>query len=114
MRLGGLPSGVPTADKRPSEAKVKRRVGFMKALVEFCSSNVASYTKPVITALEQDAELDVDVVEYGCLGHCGECYMVPFALVNGDFVSAATAEELLAKIKQKLREDEAALEDFPF
>lgn len=87
----------------------------MKPLVEFCSSNVSSYSKMVVAALENDPELDVDVMEYGCLGHCGECYMAPFALVNGDFVTAATPEELLEKIKTKLREDEEALDrDFPF
>ncbi|MFM1653673.1 YuzB family protein [Brevibacillus sp. B_LB10_24] len=87
----------------------------MKPLVEFCASNASSYTQSVIEALEQDPDLDVDVVEYGCLGHCGECYMGPYALVNGDFVSAATAEELLEKIKAKIREDEEAFgKDFPF
>ncbi|HZG15283.1 MAG TPA: DUF1450 domain-containing protein [Candidatus Bathyarchaeia archaeon] len=87
----------------------------MKALVEFCSSNVSSYTKPVLDALENDPEIDVDVMEYGCLGHCGECYMQPFALVNGDYVGAEDHEELLVKIKQKLREDEEEWEkDFPF
>jgi uncharacterized protein YuzB (UPF0349 family) len=85
----------------------------VKPLVEFCASNVSSYTKTVIEALENDPELDVDVLEYGCLGHCGECYMEPFALVNGDFVSAPTPEELLQKIKAKLREEDMD-SDFPF
>ncbi|QDX91277.1 DUF1450 domain-containing protein [Brevibacillus laterosporus] len=76
----------------------------MKALVEFCSSNVISYTKTVIDALENDPDLDVDVVEYGCLGHCGECYMQPFALVNGDFITAETTDSLLTLIKQKIQE----------
>ncbi|QOS97753.1 DUF1450 domain-containing protein [Brevibacterium sp. JNUCC-42] len=76
----------------------------MKALVEFCSSNVISYTKTVMDALENDPDLDVDVVEYGCLGHCGECYMQPFALVNGDFITAETTDSLLTLIKQKIQE----------
>ncbi|MDN9011737.1 YuzB family protein [Brevibacillus laterosporus] len=76
----------------------------MKALVEFCSSNVISYTKTVMDALENDPDLDVDVVEYGCLGHCGECYMQPFALVNGDFVTAETTDSLLTLIKEKIQE----------
>ncbi|TPG69678.1 DUF1450 domain-containing protein [Brevibacillus laterosporus] len=76
----------------------------MKALVEFCSSNVISYTKTVMDALENDPDLDVDVVEYGCLGHCGECYMQPFALVNGDFITAETTDSLLTFIKQKIQE----------
>ncbi|MGG3875089.1 YuzB family protein [Brevibacillus laterosporus] len=76
----------------------------MKALVEFCSSNVISYTKTVMDALENDPDLDVDVVEYGCLGHCGECYMQPFALVNGDFITAETTDLLLTLIKEKIQE----------
>ncbi|GAA4723093.1 hypothetical protein GCM10023228_32220 [Brevibacillus fulvus] len=41
--------------------------------------------------------------------------MAPFALVNGDYVAAETAEELYEKIKQKIREDEEAFnQDFPF
>lgn len=85
----------------------------MKPLIEFCASNVASYTQSVVDALEKDPDLDVDVLEYGCLGYCGECYMQPFALVNGNLVQAETADELLAKIKHKLREEEEEL-DFPF
>ncbi|MGN7469377.1 DUF1450 domain-containing protein [Brevibacillus sp. SAFN-007a] len=86
----------------------------MKALVEFCASNVSSYTQAVVDALEQDPELDVDVLEYGCLGYCGECYMEPFALVNGKLVKAPSADELLVKIKDCLREEEESLDaDFP-
>ncbi|GEB34543.1 DUF1450 domain-containing protein [Brevibacillus parabrevis] len=86
----------------------------MKPLVEFCASNVASYTQPVVDALENDPELDVDVLEYGCLGYCGECYMEPFALVNGTLLQAPSADELLVKIKNYLREEEALLNaDFP-
>lgn len=85
----------------------------MKPLVEFCASNVSSYTKAVVEALENDSELDVDVLEYGCLGYCGECYLEPFALVNGNLVQAPTAEELLAKIKKTLRDEEEMLDQFP-
>ncbi len=86
----------------------------MKPLVEFCASNVSSYTQSVVDALENDPELDVDVLEYGCLGYCGECYMQPFALVNGNLVQAQTADELLSKIKSKLREEDDLMNmDFP-
>ncbi|RNB61180.1 DUF1450 domain-containing protein [Brevibacillus gelatini] len=86
----------------------------MKPLVEFCASNVSSYTQSVVDALENDPELDVDVLEYGCLGYCGECYMEPFALVNGKLLQAPSAEELLVKIKNCLREEEDMLDaDFP-
>jgi len=87
----------------------------MKTLVEFCASNTSSYSKPVMDALESDPQLDVDVLEYGCLGYCGECYMQPFALVNGDFVTDETPEALILKIKEKIKEQDAELSDnFPF
>ncbi len=87
----------------------------MKAIVEFCASNALSESEEVIKALEEDPDLDVDVVEYGCLGNCGECFAEPYALVNGDYVSATTPDKLLAEIKRKIKEDEDSLEkDFPF
>ncbi|MNL82015.1 hypothetical protein D3C87_2092800 [compost metagenome] len=55
--------------------------------------------------LEQNP--DYDVVEYGCLGNCGQCYMEPYALVNGEIVAAETAELLLAVILEKIKEIEA-------
>lgn len=85
----------------------------MKPLVEFCASNVASYTQSVVDALENDPELDVDVLEYGCLGYCGECYMEPFALVNGKLVQAPSAEALLDKIKKELQDEEDIYGDLP-
>lgn len=47
------------------------------------------------------------MIEYGCLGNCGECYVLPFALVNGEIVAASTADELEAAIKDKIKEIEA-------
>lgn len=86
----------------------------MKPLVEFCASNVSSYSQEVVDALENDSDLDVDVLEYGCLGYCGECYMKPFALVNGKLVQAETADELLAMIKNNIREEDDLPDlDFP-
>lgn len=79
----------------------------MKPLVEFCASNVSSYSREVMEQLESDPVLDADVLEYGCLGYCGECYLGPFALVNGDFVTAETPQALLDKIRQKIREEQA-------
>lgn len=69
----------------------------MRPIIEFCVSNLASGTDMVKVALEQYPHLDV--VEYGCLGNCGECFSNPYALVNGEIISASTPEELLHKIK---------------
>lgn len=69
----------------------------MRHIIEFCVSNLASGTDKVKEALELYP--DLDVVEYGCLGNCGECFTNPYALVNGDIISAETPDELLRKIK---------------
>jgi uncharacterized protein YuzB (UPF0349 family) len=51
-----------------------------------------------------------DVIEYGCLGNCGECYMFPYALVNGEIVAAAGVDELEQQINHKIKEIEAMLD----
>jgi uncharacterized protein YuzB (UPF0349 family) len=53
-----------------------------------------------------EANPDYDVVEYGCLGSCGECYAMPYALLNGEFVGADTPEELLIKLEGIIKDQE--------
>ncbi|HUC93963.1 MAG TPA: YuzB family protein [Paenibacillus sp.] len=77
----------------------------MKPIVEFCASNMHHGTDRVMKRLEQNP--DYEVIEYGCLGNCGECYLFPFAFVNGDIVAAETADELYDKIEASVREQEA-------
>jgi uncharacterized protein YuzB (UPF0349 family) len=74
----------------------------MRPLIEFCSNNMHHGTGKIMQKLEADP--DLDVIEYGCLGNCGECYMFPYALVNGEFVAAETPDELYDKIMEKIRE----------
>jgi uncharacterized protein YuzB (UPF0349 family) len=78
--------------------------------IEFCQSNLSSGTDWVKDQLEADPNLDVEILDYGCLGNCGQCYLQPFAMVSGDIVAADSPEELLIKIldtvKQKLLEEE--------
>ena len=64
----------------------------MRPIIEFCTSNLHHGTDQIMKKLEQNP--DYDVLEYGCLGHCGECYAAPYALVNGDFITASTADRL--------------------
>ena len=81
----------------------------MRPMVEFCEGNIETHAESVRKKLEEDGE--VELVEYGCLGNCGECYARPFAYVNGRRLAASTAEELYREIKtclQKLKEEEAA------
>lgn len=77
----------------------------MRPIIEFCSSNMHHGTDQVMKKLEENP--DYDVIEYGCLGNCGECYLFPFALVNGEIVAAPTADELDEQIMAKIKEIEA-------
>lgn len=74
----------------------------MRPIVEFCTNNMHHGTDDVMRKLEENP--DIDVIEYGCLGNCGQCYMEPYALVNGEIVSASTPDELYGAIMAKIRE----------
>ncbi|WP_025028437.1 DUF1450 domain-containing protein [Caldalkalibacillus mannanilyticus] len=76
----------------------------MRPIIEFCQSNLSAGTERVKEELEKD--LNLDVISYGCLGHCGECYEYPFALVNGQVVMGESTKDLLEKIRQEIKESE--------
>lgn len=78
----------------------------MMNIVEFCIGNMHHGTDRVMHRLENDP--DVEVIEYGCLGNCGECYLSPYALVNGESVVAETADKLYDAIREAIGEQEAA------
>jgi uncharacterized protein YuzB (UPF0349 family) len=61
-------------------------------IVEFCVSNMHHGTDRVLKELEKHPH--IEVIEYGCLGNCGECYLSPYALVNGESIVAETADQL--------------------
>lgn len=74
-------------------------------IVEFCVSNMHHGTEEVLRKLEQLPQ--VEVIEYGCLGNCGECFLSPYALVNGESVVAETADQLYDLILAEIEEQEA-------
>ncbi|MEK8132444.1 YuzB family protein [Paenibacillus filicis] len=76
----------------------------MRPIIEFCASNMHHGTDKLMQALE--ANPDYDVLEYGCLGNCGECYLAAFALVNGEIVAAESAEALEQAVYAKIKEIE--------
>jgi uncharacterized protein YuzB (UPF0349 family) len=80
----------------------------MRPIIEFCASNMHHGTDQVMKKLEADP--DYDVIEYGCLGNCGQCYMEPFALINGEILSADSADQLYEQIIVKIKEIEAMYE----
>ncbi|WP_108670672.1 YuzB family protein [Peribacillus acanthi] len=75
----------------------------IKPIIEFCVSNLASGAQRAFEILERD--LDLDVLEYGCLGYCGKCASGLFAMVNGEIVTGSTPEELVDNIYVYLDEN---------
>lgn len=73
--------------------------------LEICASNRKHDTDNVIALLEKDPS--VEVIEYGCLGNCGRCWLTPFAMINGITVTADNCRELLAVIQQEMKKKEA-------
>lgn len=75
----------------------------MRPIIEFCLSNLASGSQDAFDELEKDPNLDV--IEYGCTTNCSYCAVELFALVNGDYVSGETSEELVENVYTHLEEN---------
>ncbi|MFC3801915.1 YuzB family protein [Cohnella sp. GCM10012308] len=69
-------------------------------IVEFCVSNAHHGTDRLIDKLNRLP--DMETIEYGCLGNCGECYLSPYVMVNGETVVAETTEALYDAIMEEL------------
>jgi uncharacterized protein YuzB (UPF0349 family) len=80
----------------------------MRPIIEFCANNMHHGTDVILRKLEENP--DYDVIEYGCLGNCGQCVSEPYALVNGEIVEAKTTDELYERILLKIKEWEAQFE----
>jgi uncharacterized protein YuzB (UPF0349 family) len=76
-----------------------------KTMIEFCASNMHHGTDRIMNLFEQNDEYEV--TEYGCLGNCGECYLNPFALVEGQIVSAESVDELYDNIIKAIEQQKA-------
>lgn len=76
----------------------------MRPIIEFCTNNMHHGTDVVMKKLEENP--DYDVIEYGCLGNCGQCYAEPYALLNGEIIDASTPDELYEAILAKIKEIE--------
>jgi len=81
----------------------------MRPIIEFCTNNMHHGTEKVLKQLEENPEYDV--IEYGCLGNCGQCYMEPYALVSGEIVAARTSDELYEAILKKIEQAEAEMNE---
>lgn len=75
----------------------------VRPLVEFCVNNLTGDVLEAKIKLESSGKYDV--LEYGCLGYCGICAAQPYAMVNGEVITADSADELLQKIEDLPEED---------
>lgn len=72
----------------------------MSIIIEFCTSNSYFGTHQALQPLAE--QFDCQIIEYGCLTNCGQCYLAPFAYVDGELVEAVTAEDLYSVIYRRL------------
>ncbi|MBX5436168.1 MAG: DUF1450 domain-containing protein [Alicyclobacillaceae bacterium] len=68
-------------------------------LVEVCDANPASANE--IRRLECEYE-GVSVMETSCLSHCELCAEKPYALVNGDVVTADDVRSLVQELRKRI------------
>ncbi|WBW97014.1 DUF1450 domain-containing protein [Oceanirhabdus sp. W0125-5] len=71
--------------------------------IKFCEHNYENGTENVVKRLKNDIK-DGEIEVVTCLGLCGECSTVPFALVNDKLIKADTPEKLYDKIMKKSNE----------
>lgn len=82
---------------------MRRGEKMIKPIVEFCISNLANGSQKALEELEKDP--DFDVIEYGCLGYCGQCAHSLYAMVNGEIVEAESPEELVKNVYTFIEEN---------
>lgn len=75
----------------------------MRPIIKFCVSNLANGAQAAREILEKDP--DLDIVEYGCLRHCGICAQTFYALVNGEVVRGKDPKELVDNIYEFLEKN---------
>ena len=73
-----------------------------KAKVEFCQRNLEQFLQEENHAVYNEflSRRNVAYKEFECQSRCKECRLSPYAMVNGDFVSAKDSDELLKKMAE--------------
>ncbi|GAM14696.1 DUF1450 domain-containing protein [Mesobacillus selenatarsenatis] len=73
-----------------------------KAKIEFCQRNLEQFLQEEnYTAYNEFlSRKNVVYKEFECQSRCKECRMSPYAMVNGDFVTAENSDELLKKMAE--------------
>ncbi|MFF5996172.1 DUF1450 domain-containing protein [Lysinibacillus sp. KU-BSD001] len=81
----------------------KRKDKVLKHQIEFCISNLSFGSADAYDELIQRE--DVVIEESGCTSNCETCDSCLFAVVNSEVVTAETADELLQRIEEKMKEN---------
>jgi uncharacterized protein YuzB (UPF0349 family) len=76
----------------------------MATKVRFCPCNFEDEMEVVKQHLMDS--YDLEIIEERCLLYCGQCLVTPFALVEGENITASNPEELLKKIAEFLNQKE--------
>ncbi|MBT2682771.1 DUF1450 domain-containing protein [Bacillus sp. ISL-37] len=73
-----------------------------KAKIEFCQRNLEQFLQEENYAAYNQflSRKNVEYKEFECQSRCKECRMSPYAMVNGDFVTAEDSDELLKKMAE--------------
>ncbi|KMM37720.1 hypothetical protein AB986_14930 [Alkalihalobacillus macyae] len=78
-----------------------KRSCFHLTTIEFCAGNLR---ENMVVWRELEKIPNTNLVDYGCLGYCGNCYSEAFAIVAGVLIHADSAEALIDKIIGYLNE----------
>ncbi|CAM3721523.1 DUF1450 domain-containing protein [Mesobacillus thioparans] len=75
-----------------------------KVNIEFCQRNLEQFLKEehYVEYNEFLSRKNVNYKEFECQSRCKECRLSPYAMVEGEFVSADNSGELLKKMAQYL------------
>lgn len=68
----------------------------MEIVAKFCPCNFEGELDEVKDKLGDLP--NVEVIDDRCLNYCGQCLIQPYALINGENITADTADELLEKV----------------
>lgn len=73
-----------------------------KVKIEFCQRNIEQFLQEENYAAYNEflGRKNVMYKEYECQSRCKECHMSPYAVVNGEYVTAEDSGELLKKMAQ--------------
>ena len=73
-----------------------------KVKIEFCQRNLEQFLQEENYPDYNEflSRKNVEHKEFECQSRCKECRMSPYAMVNGDFVTAENSDELLKKMAE--------------